>query len=380
MKRTTAFLSAVVMIIGCLAMAISASAEGTTASFVWGDVNRDGTVSVEDAQQVLVRYVQEIAGNYKQTPGNWAAADVDNSGKVSVEDAQLILIKYVSVSVAGLNYFFPVESPIGYDEEVYLVKDFPVYRMPSVEEEFLIGRVKSGTTIKIIQYMGKDWYRFESENFISSYLYVPQDVWRVDLMYSFDKKSETTETEETTTSEVATTTTSTTKATTTTTTSATTTATSKSGAPHTTASTVSTTVKSTTTTKTTTVKPETTTTSATTTTITTTTAVTTTVTTTTAKVTTTAITTTVPVETTTAEARMPKFKAGDVIEFTGTSWKFFDEITKDGSIKYLQSHDRFTILEAATIGESDTYIVQLGERKYSFTVAGEKYKYFFKLN
>lgn len=369
-RRINFLVVAIAMLCSCLAMTVSASAEALT-NFLWGDVNRDAIVSVEDAQQVLIRYVHELAGNYDDMPGNWAAADVDNNGKLSVEDAQLILIKYVTVSVAGLNYFFPVESPIGYDEDIYVKKDISVYRLPSMEEDYLIGRVKSGTTFKILQYMGKDWYRFESDNFISSYMCIPQDMWKVDVLYKIDcDKQQSSATAETTTTTAVSTTTSTPVTTTS--------VTSKSGAPVTTGTTIATTVASTTvnnaTTTTTTTAYTTTSTAKTTTTMT---GLTTTVTQVTTISETTAPTqTTIPEETT---SRQPKYAAKDVIEFKATAYKLYDAIAEN-QIKYLQSHERFTILEAKALENGDQYLVEFNNRRYYIYISEADYRHFVRLN
>lgn len=388
-RRINFLVVAIAMLCSCLAMTVSASAEALT-NFLWGDVNRDAIVSVEDAQQVLIRYVHELAENYDDMPGNWAAADVDNNGKLSVEDAQLILIKYVTVSVAGLNYFFPVESPIGYDEDIYVKKDISVYRLPSMEEDYLIGRVKSGTTFKILQYMGKDWYRFESDNFISSYMCIPQDMWKVDVLYKidYDKQQSSAAAETTTTTSTTTTAVSTTTSTPVTTTSVT----SKSGAPVTTGTTVATTVASTTVNNATTTMKKETTSAATTTTTTTTAAYTTT---STAKTTTTmtGLTTTVtqvttisettaPTQTTIPEettSRQPKYAAKDVIEFKATAYKLYDAIAEN-QVKYLQSHERFTILEAKALENGDQYLVEFNNRRYYIYISEADYRHFLRLN
>ena len=67
-----------------------------------GDINGDGTVSVDDAQLTLKAYTERIAGNdMKLTAEQIKAADVDGSGEISVEDAQWLLKYYTEKHVAG---------------------------------------------------------------------------------------------------------------------------------------------------------------------------------------------------------------------------------------------------------------------------------------
>ena len=69
-----------------------------------GDVNNDGTVSVEDAQLALLAYVQTMAGMERNLTEQQAkAADINGDKTVSVEDAQIILIYYVSNTLSGQN-------------------------------------------------------------------------------------------------------------------------------------------------------------------------------------------------------------------------------------------------------------------------------------
>lgn len=69
---------------------------------VRGDCTLDGAVSVDDAQCALIAYTQDLAGlgsglNARQTK----AADVNGDGQVTVEDAQNILRYYVENFVSG---------------------------------------------------------------------------------------------------------------------------------------------------------------------------------------------------------------------------------------------------------------------------------------
>ncbi len=76
----------------------------TGISSIKGDLNNDGTVSVEDAQLALLAYVQSMAGlESGLTEQQAKAADINGDKTVSVEDAQLILIYYVSNTISGQN-------------------------------------------------------------------------------------------------------------------------------------------------------------------------------------------------------------------------------------------------------------------------------------
>jgi hypothetical protein len=72
-------------------------------SFLYGDVNRNGTVNVTDAVLVL----RHTAGLEALEGDAWYAADVDGSNSINVADAILILRKIV-----GLIDLFPVEEDL----------------------------------------------------------------------------------------------------------------------------------------------------------------------------------------------------------------------------------------------------------------------------
>lgn len=80
-----------------------------TAADACGDIDQDGTVSVEDAVSVLTYYAQQSAGlEAKLTQAAateesaFLAADVDGDGQVTIEDAVAILTYYAKKS-AGLD-------------------------------------------------------------------------------------------------------------------------------------------------------------------------------------------------------------------------------------------------------------------------------------
>ncbi len=68
-----------------------------------GDADGDKTVTSGDAQLVLNAYADIVAGNaLKLTDAQKKAADVNKDGNISVEDAQFILTYYVQNTVAGI--------------------------------------------------------------------------------------------------------------------------------------------------------------------------------------------------------------------------------------------------------------------------------------
>ena len=71
-------------------------------TFVPGDYNADGQVSIEDAQICLKSYVDALAG-FTNPYSVTVASDVNNDDAIDVQDAQLILKYYIANSVAG-NY------------------------------------------------------------------------------------------------------------------------------------------------------------------------------------------------------------------------------------------------------------------------------------
>ncbi len=67
-----------------------------------GDVNLDGTVSIEDAQLALTAYTASMAGlESGLNEDQMTAVDVNLDHQLSIEDAQFILLYYVENSVSG---------------------------------------------------------------------------------------------------------------------------------------------------------------------------------------------------------------------------------------------------------------------------------------
>lgn len=101
---------------------ITASREGTRYEFPicaqivsWtelGDINMDGSADPGDANIALTLYVESLVGNTARTEltgEQFARADVDDNGVISIEDAQNILLFYVEYTLSG-NCKSPVEA------------------------------------------------------------------------------------------------------------------------------------------------------------------------------------------------------------------------------------------------------------------------------
>jgi hypothetical protein len=70
--------------------------------YLLGDLNDDGTVSVEDAQLALLAYVDTMAGlDSGLTEKQKLAGDINGDKDISVEDAQTILLYYVRNTLSG---------------------------------------------------------------------------------------------------------------------------------------------------------------------------------------------------------------------------------------------------------------------------------------
>lgn len=68
-----------------------------------GDLDGDGEIGAEDAQNVLTLYAESVAGNEPRlTDAQKKAADVNGDGTIDVADAQLILLYYVQNTVTGI--------------------------------------------------------------------------------------------------------------------------------------------------------------------------------------------------------------------------------------------------------------------------------------
>ena len=127
---------------------LPASAESAASMRIMGDMNKDMTVDVADAQATLQFYVSTIAGNAESavTTEN-EAADIDMDGEIGLEDATAILnyycqtlaggqplwAEYRKVSYQNGNDFAPVpvmvqvgEEPV-YDENGEVITNIPVY-------------------------------------------------------------------------------------------------------------------------------------------------------------------------------------------------------------------------------------------------------------
>lgn len=66
-----------------------------------GDLDFDGYITIEDAQDALNAYVNELAGNRSELIGQQiTAGDINHDGAVTAEDAQFILQYYTEKSIA----------------------------------------------------------------------------------------------------------------------------------------------------------------------------------------------------------------------------------------------------------------------------------------
>ncbi len=69
-----------------------------------GDINMDGTADPGDANIALTMYVESLAGNSSAaalTAEQYARADTDDNGSITIEDAQNILLFYVEYILSG---------------------------------------------------------------------------------------------------------------------------------------------------------------------------------------------------------------------------------------------------------------------------------------
>ena len=74
----------------------------TEPTYMLGDVNEDGEISVDDAQLTLNAYVKIMAGRDSGLTDQQAkAANVNKDNEVSVDDAQMILLYYVRNTLSG---------------------------------------------------------------------------------------------------------------------------------------------------------------------------------------------------------------------------------------------------------------------------------------
>ncbi len=77
---------------------------GEAPKLLYGDINGNGAVGVDDAQTILKAYTETMAGNkFELLEMQAKAADVNKDGEISVEDAQLTLRYYTEKYVAGKN-------------------------------------------------------------------------------------------------------------------------------------------------------------------------------------------------------------------------------------------------------------------------------------
>ena len=79
-------------------------------AFRCGDFNDDGTVSLEDAQMLLIYYAETVAGNpVTLTATQRRNGDTDQNGALDVADAMHILLHYTA-ELSGTDYPLPVSE------------------------------------------------------------------------------------------------------------------------------------------------------------------------------------------------------------------------------------------------------------------------------
>ncbi len=98
-KRTISLISAMLL---CAGSTVTAFAGGEPELYLRGDIDRDGVISVEDAQLALRAYTNKVAYNPTGLhPIQLEAANVLHDSEFDVTDAQCILKYYVENSVSG---------------------------------------------------------------------------------------------------------------------------------------------------------------------------------------------------------------------------------------------------------------------------------------
>lgn len=101
-KRTVSLISAILL---CAGSTVSAFAEAGQNPYLRGDINRDGAVTVEDAQLALIAYTNTVADKptgFKH-PVQMEAANVLRDSAFDIVDVQCILKYYVENNVSKRN-------------------------------------------------------------------------------------------------------------------------------------------------------------------------------------------------------------------------------------------------------------------------------------
>jgi hypothetical protein len=339
MKSTKKHFTCAAIAAATLLSALHVCAETTTPR--WGDVNADGKVGLEDAQTILLYYVQVGLGGTTGPEIDVSYADVNLDGAIDVSDAQLTLVKYVR-EMSGLTYLLPAEN--GGTAKV-IAQKWAVYSAPTTSlEARLVDVIRPGESFEILQAASIQWYQVKLQSGDVGFIHVSKQEFENNFSLIIQEDTETT-----TTTETVTTTTATETATTTTATETTTTMT---------ATETTTTMTATETTTTTMTATETTTTA-------------------TENTTTTTETTSSATETTvTTEAPKPKelFSEGDTIVFQKTAWNVYDSELK-GIIAWLRNGEELTIESAKNLHD-DVQLYEIswirdGKEMHGFIYNGE---------
>ena len=72
--------------------------------YVVGDFNADGTVSINDCQEMLKSYVDQLSGKTQPADSYTVRNDLNNDNSTGVEDAQMLLRYYTEAKAAGKTY------------------------------------------------------------------------------------------------------------------------------------------------------------------------------------------------------------------------------------------------------------------------------------
>lgn len=108
MKKRNVMVMAMVMA-GISTMA-TANASAATLPKVWGDVNRDGKVTVKDAKAILDYAVEDMIGVDQHSNYDWVAGDVNGVGWIGSDDANLVLKRATEIMTKITPTRFPVEA------------------------------------------------------------------------------------------------------------------------------------------------------------------------------------------------------------------------------------------------------------------------------
>lgn len=135
-KRTVSLISAVLL---CAGSTVSAFAEAAQNPYLRGDINRDGAVTVEDAQLALIAYTNQVA---KKPTGlndlQMLAVNVLSDGAFDLLDVQCILKYYVENNVSKRNVSW--DQVTGRDQ----------LTVPDTGDELVISVINDNADVRIM--------------------------------------------------------------------------------------------------------------------------------------------------------------------------------------------------------------------------------------